>query len=78
MESLNTSLTSKESHKFCRVILPDNSTMVIPAKYGTNVRNALQKVCDRRHISLAAVDIFQVGSEKVDYSITYMYACPNK
>ena len=63
------SLNSRESHKFCRVILPDNSTTVIPAKAGLTVRSSLQKLCERRHISLAAIDVFQIGSDKVSYSI---------
>ncbi len=59
------SLNAKESHKFCRVILPDNSTTVIAAKAGLSVRASLLKLCERRHISLAAIDVFQVGSDKV-------------
>ncbi len=63
------SLNSKESHKFCRVILPDNSTTVIAAKAGLSVRCSLQKLCERRHISLAAIDVFQVGSDKVRHEM---------
>ena len=65
-------LNSRESHKFCRVILPDNSTTVIPAKTGLNVRSSLQKLCERRHLSLAAIDVFQVGSDKV---FQKLYVC---
>jgi hypothetical protein len=51
--------------KFCRVILPDGSTTVVCAKPGQNVRTVLGRLCEKRSLSIAAVDVFLLGSDKV-------------
>nr|XP_006820381.1 PREDICTED: uncharacterized protein LOC100375086 [Saccoglossus kowalevskii] len=50
----------KEPHKFCRVILPDNSTTVIAAKEGQSVRAALKLLCERRRIAVASMEVYDV------------------
>ncbi|KAK3595317.1 hypothetical protein CHS0354_004469 [Potamilus streckersoni] len=53
-----------EQPKFCRVILPDGSTTVVCAKAGQTINNVLGKLCEKRSISIASVDIFLLGSDK--------------
>ncbi|XP_021378648.1 regulator of G-protein signaling 12-like isoform X2 [Mizuhopecten yessoensis] len=53
-----------DSVKFCRVILPDGSTTVVCAKPGQRIRSVLGKLCDKRSLSIAAVDVFLLGSDK--------------
>lgn len=57
----------KESYKFCRVTLPDNSTTVLYAKPGQSVRATIGKLCDRRNINLASLEVLETGSDKVDF-----------
>lgn len=51
--------------KFCRVILPDGSTTVVCTKPGQNIRTVLGRLCEKRGLSIAAVDVFLLGSDKV-------------
>ncbi|XP_069139918.1 regulator of G-protein signaling 14-like [Argopecten irradians] len=53
-----------DNFKFCRVILPDGSTTVVCAKPGQRIRSVLGKLCDKRSLSIAAVDVFLLGSDK--------------
>ncbi|XP_033757456.1 LOW QUALITY PROTEIN: regulator of G-protein signaling loco-like [Pecten maximus] len=55
---------TEENFKFCRVILPDGSTTVVCAKPGQRIRSVLGKLCDKRSLSIAAVDVFLLGSDK--------------
>ncbi|XP_060064951.1 regulator of G-protein signaling loco-like isoform X2 [Ylistrum balloti] len=55
---------TEDNFKFCRVILPDGSTTVVCAKPGQRIRSVLGKLCDKRSLSIAAVDVFLLGSDK--------------
>ncbi|KAK3095243.1 hypothetical protein FSP39_012078 [Pinctada imbricata] len=50
--------------KFCRVILPDGSTTVVCTKPGQTIRAVLGKLCDKRGLSIAAVEVLFLGSDK--------------
>ena len=56
--------------KFCRVVLPDGSTTVVCAKPGQTIRAVLGKLCEKRGLSIAAVDVFMLGADKVTSSKT--------
>ncbi|XP_056005277.1 regulator of G-protein signaling 12-like isoform X4 [Ostrea edulis] len=56
--------TEEKNLKFCRVILPDGSTTVVCTKPGQNVRTVLGRLCEKRGLSIAAVDVFLLGSDK--------------
>ncbi|XP_061194561.1 regulator of G-protein signaling 12-like isoform X2 [Saccostrea echinata] len=56
--------TEEKNMKFCRVILPDGSTTVVCTKPGQNIRTVLGRLCEKRSLSIAAVDVFQLGSDK--------------
>ncbi|KAK3595315.1 hypothetical protein CHS0354_004468 [Potamilus streckersoni] len=53
-----------ENPKFCCLILPDGSTTVVCTKAGQTIKKVLGKICEKRNISLASVDIFLLGSDK--------------
>ncbi|XP_055901258.1 regulator of G-protein signaling loco-like isoform X2 [Biomphalaria glabrata] len=54
-----------ETHfKFCRIVMPDGSTTVVCAKPGQTCRSVLSKLCEKRSISIASVDVFLLGSDK--------------
>ncbi|XP_077992023.1 regulator of G-protein signaling 12-like isoform X2 [Glandiceps talaboti] len=55
---------SKEQ-KFCRVILPDNSTTVIVAKRGQSVRAALKLLCERRRIPIASMEVYDTATNEL-------------
>lgn len=57
--------TEEKNMKFCRVILPDGSTTVVCTKPGQNIRTVLGRLCEKRGLSIAAVDVFLLGSDKV-------------
>ncbi|KAL3863633.1 hypothetical protein ACJMK2_005383 [Sinanodonta woodiana] len=50
--------------KFCRVIFPDGSTTILRTKAGQTINKVLGKICEKRNISIATVDIFLLGSDK--------------
>ncbi|XP_050397325.1 regulator of G-protein signaling 12 isoform X3 [Patella vulgata] len=50
--------------KFCRVIMPDGSTTVVCAKPGQTTRSVLGKLCEKRSLSIASVDVFLLGCDK--------------
>ena len=52
--------------KFCRVVMPDTSTTVVCTRAGHNIRSVLGKLCDKRNLSIASVDVFLLGSDKVN------------
>lgn len=56
--------TEEKNMKFCRVILPDGSTTVVCTKPGQNIRTVLGRLCEKRGLSIAAVDVFLLGSDK--------------
>ena len=58
-----------EHPKFCRVIMPDGSTTVVGAKQGQTINYVLGKMLDKRGLSIASVDVFLVGSDKVRDSL---------
>ena len=58
--------------QFCRVILPDGSTTVIYACVGQSIRTALSKLCERRHLAMPAVDVFELGSDKVNFNVDWL------
>ncbi|GFO30557.1 regulator of G-protein signaling 12 [Plakobranchus ocellatus] len=51
--------------KFCRIVMPDGSTTVVCAKPGQSTRYVLSKLCEKRSISLASVDVFLLGSDRL-------------
>ncbi|CAL1543696.1 unnamed protein product [Lymnaea stagnalis] len=50
--------------KFCRIVMPDGSTTVVCAKPGQTSRSVLSKLCEKRSISIASVDVFLLGSDR--------------
>ena len=62
----------KENQKFCRVILPDKSTTVIYAKPGQSIKGGLYKLCERRGINTALMEVVLVGQDKVS-GLPYMF-----
>jgi len=56
-----------EQPRFCRVIMPDGSTAVVGTKQGQTISYVLGKLCERRGLSIASVDVFLLGSEKVSH-----------
>lgn len=54
-----------ESFQFCRVILPDHSSTILLCKEGQTLRQALMQLCERRHLSLVANEVFLGGGDKV-------------
>ncbi|KAL3863634.1 hypothetical protein ACJMK2_005384 [Sinanodonta woodiana] len=53
-----------EQPKFCRVILPDGSTTVVCTRAGQTINIVLGKLCEKRNMTIASVDIFLLGSDK--------------
>ena len=58
-------METRAAVKFCRVVMPDTSTTVVCTRPGHNIRNVLGKLCDKRNLSIASVDVFLLGSDKV-------------
>lgn len=56
---------SESQFKFCRIVMPDGSTTVVCAKPGQSTRFVLGKLCEKRSISLASVDVFLLGSDRL-------------
>jgi len=54
--------------RFCRVIMPDGSTTVVGTKQGQTINYILGKLCEKRGLSIATVDVFLLGSDKVRWS----------
>lgn len=54
----------EHNFKFCRVIMPDGSTTVVCARPGQSIRTVLGKLCEKRSLSIAGVDVFLLGSDK--------------
>ncbi|XP_060602974.1 regulator of G-protein signaling 12-like isoform X4 [Ruditapes philippinarum] len=50
--------------RFCRVIMPDGSTTVVGTRQGQTINYILGKLCEKRGLSVASVDVFLLGSEK--------------
>ncbi|VDI53898.1 regulator of G-protein signaling [Mytilus galloprovincialis] len=59
-----TNENDEQNFKFCRVIMPDGSTTVVCARPGQTIRTVLGKLCDKRSLSIAGVDVFLLGSDK--------------
>lgn len=55
----------QDRQKLCRVILTDNSTTVICARPGQSICDAITKLCDRRHITMALIDVTEATQDKV-------------
>ncbi|KAH3886772.1 hypothetical protein DPMN_010785 [Dreissena polymorpha] len=53
-----------EQPRFCRVIMPDGSTTVVGTKQGQTISYILGKLCEKRGLSIASVDVFLLGSDK--------------
>ena len=62
-----TTENEENNYKFCRVIMPDGSTTVVCARPGQSIRTVLGKLCEKRSLSIAGVDVFLLGSDKVHY-----------
>ena len=45
--------------------MPDGSTTVVGAKQGQTINYVLGKMLDKRGLSIASVDVFLLGSDKV-------------
>ncbi|XP_070540395.1 regulator of G-protein signaling 12-like isoform X2 [Ptychodera flava] len=65
LERVEESSEVKEQDKFCRVILPDNSTTVIYARKGQSVRAALKLLCERRRIAIASLEVYDVKTNQM-------------
>ncbi|XP_070540401.1 regulator of G-protein signaling 14-like isoform X3 [Ptychodera flava] len=65
LERVEESSEVKEQDKFCRVILPDNSTTVIYARKGQIVRAALKLLCERRRIAIASLEVYDVKTNQM-------------
>ena len=63
-----------EQPRFCRVIMPDGSTTVVGAKQGQTINYVLGKMLDKRGLSIASVDVFLLGSDKVYCNILRIYS----
>ncbi|XP_029644744.1 regulator of G-protein signaling 12 isoform X3 [Octopus sinensis] len=53
-----------EDLRFCRVLLPDNSTAVVCAKSGQSIHQVLSHLFDKRNLTLESTEVFLVGSDK--------------
>lgn len=51
--------------------MPDGSTTVVGAKQGQTINYVLGKMLDKRGLSIASVDVFLLGSDKVSFPIHY-------
>ena len=47
-------------------MLPDHSSTILLCKEGQTLRHALIQLCDRRHLSFVAHEVFLGGGDKVD------------
>ena len=63
----------EQNFKFCRVIMPDGSTTVVCARPGQTIRTVLGKLCDKRSLSIAGVDVFLLGSDKVSLLLPHHF-----
>lgn len=59
--------------KFFRVTMPDGSTTVVKAKPGTPIKEALSKLCERRTLTFAALEVTLIGQEKVIISFEFNF-----
>jgi hypothetical protein len=50
--------------------MPDGSTTVVGTRQGQTINYILGKLCEKRGLSVASVDVFLLGSEKV-YKVEY-------
>ena len=66
-------VTAQESHKFCRVILPDSSTTVILASSGRTIQAALSELCQRRQLILELLLVSLAGDDKVSDFLIKQY-----
>lgn len=62
-----------EQPRFCRVIMPDGSTTVVGTRQGQTINYVLGKLCEKRGLSVASVDVFLLGSEKVKKFCSYKF-----
>ena len=51
--------------------MPDGSTTVVCAKPGQTSRSVLGKLCEKRSVSLASMDVFLLGADQVSFHFTY-------
>ena len=54
-----------EDFKFCRVLLPDNSTAVVCARPGQTIQQVLGQLFDKRNLTVESTEVFLLGSDKV-------------
>ena len=54
-----------ETPKFCRVIMPDGSTTVVGTRQGQTIHYILGKLCEKRGLAIASVDVLLLGSDMV-------------
>ncbi|XP_048584435.1 regulator of G-protein signaling 12 isoform X2 [Nematostella vectensis] len=53
-----------DSMHFCRIVLPDQSSTIVSARHGQTLAEALTRLCERRHMSLAAMGVYLGASNK--------------
>ncbi|GAB1610355.1 regulator of G-protein signaling 12-like isoform X3 [Argonauta hians] len=58
------SLAGNKDVRFCRVLLPDNSTAVVCAKSGQSIQQVLSHLFDKRNLTLDSTEVFLLGSDK--------------
>jgi len=67
----------RQSYKICRVVLPDNSTTVVPCIPGENLGAVIQKLLKKREFHYSAFEVVSVSSGKaldVNMQVTDMTA----
>ncbi|CAG7824383.1 unnamed protein product [Allacma fusca] len=54
----------RQSYKLCRVILPDNSTTVLPCKPGESLCTTVQRLLEKREFHYSAFEVVSVATGK--------------
>ena len=62
-------MVTKETARLVRVLLPDTSTTMISARPGLTIRNAVNKLFERRNVKVVAFDVYDDATDKVCLSM---------
>jgi len=67
----------RQSFKLCRIVLPDNSTTVLPCKPGESLSTVVQRLLEKREFNYSAFEVVTVSNgkvkKKVNSKIVYRY-----
>lgn len=58
----------RKSYQLCKVVLPDNSTTILPCKPGEILSSVIQKLLEKREFTYSAFEVISVSSGKVIYT----------